>query len=702
MITGTLLLIVALACKIISVQIGEDVITQNRGKSTRSYEEVLPPQRGRIMTCDEALLTNNVVRFSLVGDYYHLVDVNNITWPLAYAKAFRNNEWKELEAKKDGEKKKEEIAKLEFAQEKIVKKMRMSMLSQLKRKEGGNTDGISTYARVKKNFDLLCTIYNKKDKEDSTKKSAIKDNHDEAKVREYVNEYGKYAASVLGYVLDDKTEKQFYDMLTQDAVEKKRQNIVVASNLTLEEKQKLEEVIRRTHLLGFRFEIDNKRVYNMPDTLVHVTGYMGFPDNSTHIYKPVPLAGVEQYMNNYLTGYNGVTEYARDARGRIIPSANARFRPASHGLNVKLTIDLKLQAIAEEELDKAMAINSQGRRCDAGCIIMIEVKTGRILAMASRPTYNLQTRKDLGKGASNFALSLYQPGSTFKIVPAVAALRNKASVDTMVSANTLAIPGSKVTAKGRGGSLPIWQMLQKSDNAAAVNTGKIAKASGLKETLLELGFLNKTGIELPNDPAGSSQDVKNMANFMNVCYGYAVTVTPLQMAMCYAAIANNGKRMKAHLVEGVYNNEGVCVERFEPTVAAEVLGEAAAKSLVRALHTVTQPGGTGTMASISGVNVAGKTGTAKKTSAGGYASSNYVASFIGMVPMEDPEIVCAVVIDNPSRHDVGIGGGTVAAPVFRDVMSRALVLRKVQGLAPDSAVKKDKPASPTVVQAQRR
>ena len=457
---------------------------------------------------------------------------------------------------------------------------------------------------------------------------------------------------------------------------KGRQYYPIAKDLPEDVADSLRELIAENHLKGFRFENKIKRWYTSPDLATHVIGYTGEEKyenlKGKTAFRQIGKFGIESAMEEYLRGTDGYWDHLKIP----MPGEEGSMVPPVHGLNVQLTLDMGIQAIVEEELDAALETYISKR----GCIVVLEPKTGELLAMASRPHFNLNRKEGLAEGAMNYALQgIYEPGSTFKIVAAAGALNER-----LVSPETLIYCHNGLYQEGRlripdhhpYGMLPVWGVLQKSSNIGAF---KIARQLGTKrfyEYAHQLGFGSDTSILLSGESAGTVRDTNNLIDFSRASYGYALNVTPLQVAAAYGAIANGGEWVRPRVIRSIIANDGTVLERYRPEVERRVLREEVAEQLRDALVTVVETGGTATRAAVSGFNVAGKTGTAIRIEKGRYqkppfaSESHYTVSFAGMMPAEDPAFVCLVVIDDPLTNEVKRYGGTIAAPTFAKVAER--------------------------------
>lgn len=611
--------------------------------------EVLHPQRGRIMDANEEILTNNMHSSTLVADGYHLNDPKTISWALAYSKAVHSSLWAEMETEKE--------------REKLVSGFRSKILGQAASKKDGSKE--HNLAKI-----LLEEPAEGPEGVDMARKK-LEELYEPDMVKKYVQAHLEYAAKVISPFLPDVTEQDIINAVEKDGEIPKRR-IVIAKNLSEEKAELLREAIQNARVQGFRFETSSRRIYSVPECMAHILGYIA--QTTTSGTEPIALAGLEKQLDDQLMGHNGIREFRKDSRGRIIPSADSRFKDAVDGLNVRLTVNMEYQTIVEEELDAALSFYTDQTHKPRGCIIIVEPKTGNILAMASRPHYNLNTREGLQEGAYHFAVqSLYEPGSTFKIVSVTSAVDSgKATFDTMINCTPYIVPGSRpVTDKPRFYSaLTVAGVLKKSSNPGAFRIALRAGWPTYKKYFDLYGFSSKTGIELPGETNSQCQDGSNFVNFSRISFGYSLMVSPLQVAMAYAAIANDGVRMRPRLVDGIYVDD----KNFQtspPVEVCRVMSVKTARGLKNALFHVTDLDGTAKRARIEGYNIGGKTGTAHKVKpTGGYFENRYTVSFVGMLPVEDPAFVCLVVIDDPTSKHCHPGGGSVCAPVFQKLATR--------------------------------
>ena len=466
-----------------------------------------------------------------------------------------------------------------------------------------------------------------------------------------------------------------------------RNQIVLAKGMNFDTADKIRKAVSEARLRGLMVQSDLRRSYVMPEMLCHVLGYVDHENKG--------MSGVEAYFQSYLSGVDGFREYRHNARGQVLPNEDDRYMAPKHGLNLKLTIDMRLQTIVEQELDKGM----RHFRAKRGCMIVVDPKTGDILAMVSRPAFDLNTKELIthkgkfkrgevkdedGKpltGDFNFACQTrYEPGSTFKVL-AVTSVVDKGlmGINGWVNCEPFSVGFGSRPISDRPfnyHSLPVWGVLKKSSNPGAARIAIVAKWQNFKEYLEKFGLNKPAGIELPSGGACLLADGSNIVNYSRIAYGYSVAVSPLHMAMVYATIANDGVRMKPRLIDKIIAADGTIYDECAPQEICRVMKSSTARDLRFALETVTERKGecgrgTATAAAIPGFRIGGKTGTAKKVKAGGgYTENLYTVSFAGVLPINDPRLVVMTVIDEPHPTDCNPGGGTVAAPIFRAAAER--------------------------------
>ncbi len=426
------------------------------------------------------------------------------------------------------------------------------------------------------------------------------------------------------------------------------------------------KLLRELDLPGIGFTEESRRHYPKGSLASHILGISGV-DNTG-------LEGIDFFYNDLIGGTKGRIIIEHDGGGRPIPEATHKFIPPIDGANLVLTIDETIQYIIEREISKVF----EERNAKSACAIVIDTKTGEILGMTSRPTFDPNKYGEYPvKNRRNFAINdAYEPGSTMKIVTSAIALEEK-----VVSADRkFFCPGYvKVGRETIGcsdrkahGSQVFPEVVENSCNVAFVEIGLDIGIATFFKYLGDFGFGQATGVDLPGEALGILVNPKEakQIDLATMSMGQANAVTPIQLLNAVAAVANDGKLMQPHLVKQVIDNDGEVIKSYNPKVIKEVISPEVSKEL-RAILEGVVTNGTGRNAYIEGYRVAGKTGTAQKVSpTGGYMTNEYVASFIGFAPADEPRIACIVVVDAPQGYPYY--GGWVAAPAFREIIKDTL------------------------------
>jgi len=464
--------------------------------------------------------------------------------------------------------------------------------------------------------------------------------------------------------------------------------VPVAKDLPEDVADNLREAVNKHWIQGFEFQNSIKRWYTSPNLATHLTGFTGEIEEANEDGKNqtrvVGRFGVESSMEEFLAGRDGWREHCRDARGLVVPGNSSSLLPPRAGLNVQLTIDMGLQAIVEEELDACLAEFESVR----GAVILMDPKTGEILAMVSRPHFDLNHKQNIAENGFNYAIqAIYEPGSTFKIVSTAGVLNEGVATPfTSVFCHNGNYSEGKIQVPDHHpyGNLTLEGVLIKSSNIGAYKFARQLGAKRFFEYTERWGFGRKTGVLLSGESSGIARNTNNAVDFSRASYGYALNVTPLQMACAYSVIAGDGKLLKPRIVKALVANDGTVVETYPPEVVREVLKPETARKMRDALAKVTLTGGTATLAAVPGYKVAGKTGTAKKHNPNGrgYLANSYTVSFAGMLPAENPAFVGIVVIDDPRTNKVSRYGGTIAAPAFGRIAARAAAYMNLQPTEP--------------------
>ena len=464
----------------------------------------------------------------------------------------------------------------------------------------------------------------------------------------------------------------------------------IAKDLPEDVADQLRETVERHCIEGFEFENSIKRWYSAPKLATHLIGFTGESeetDDEGKIHtRELGRFGIESSMENFLAGRDGWREQFRDARGLVVPGNATSLKPPRAGLNVKLTIDMGIQSIVEEELDANLAEFESKR----GAVILMDPKSGEVLAMASRPNFDLNEKQDIAENGYNYAIqAIYEPGSTIKIVATSGALNEGlVTPQTMIDCHNGFYQSGSVLVKDEhpAGMLSFEGVLQHSNNIGTYGIGRKLGVTRFYEYLHGYGFGRKTGIQLSGESSGIARNTNNDSDFSHACYGYASSVTPMQLACAYSAIASDGKLRKPHIIKSLVANDGTVVEDYSSEVIKDVIKPKTAVQMREALEKVVLTGGTATRAAVPGFRVAGKTGTVQKHNPkGGYLQNSYIVSFAGMMPAQDPAFVCVVVIDDPRTQKVTRFGGTIAAPAFSKIATRVAAHMNLQPTEPISS-----------------
>lgn len=443
-----------------------------------------------------------------------------------------------------------------------------------------------------------------------------------------------------------------------------------------------EEAIRTLNFPGVYLTKDSKRHYPQGAYLSHVLGFAGIDNQG--------LMGLESFYDDKLKGVPGSLSFFSDAKGNRLDTLADEYSPPQDGLHMKTTINAKVQSIMERELDLADAKYNP----DSAMAIAVNPKTGGILGMTTRPNFHPEYYQDVDSDVFDKNLpiwSTYEPGSTFKIITLAAALEEDVvdlEEDEYYDNGYIEIGGTRINSWKRGGHghQTYLEVVQNSSNPGFVNLGLMLGAEKLFTYIENFGFGKKTGIDLQGEGSGILFDLENVGplELATTSFGQGVSVTPIQQVMAVSAAVNGGYLYKPHIAsEWIDPITEETVERHEPQVKAKVISDSTSEKLRYALESVVAQG-TGRAAYVEGYRVGGKTGTAQKVGPDGrYMQNNYIVSFIGFAPADDPEIVVYVAIDNP-KNTVQFGG-VVAAPIVGRVIDDSLnvmgVDRRTDGIA---------------------
>ncbi|WP_459077256.1 peptidoglycan D,D-transpeptidase FtsI family protein [Actinomadura chokoriensis] len=391
-------------------------------------------------------------------------------------------------------------------------------------------------------------------------------------------------------------------------------------------------------------------------------------------------AGLESSLNDVLAGRAGWQRVEISLEGQHIPMGEDQKRPSVPGRGIRLTLELDLQFMAQEAIEKQ--VRATGAR--SGTVIVMDPRTGRLLAMASAPGFdpNRYAESDRSRWGSPLVQDAYEPGSTGKVVTAAAVMEHGGvtpqtpyTVPYMIKKYDVKFHDSHPHAPER---LTFAGVLAKSSNVGTIMASESITPQRLYQTLRDFGFGQKTGLQLPGETPGLLEPPNKWwgTDRYPIAFGQTVSVNAVQMASVYATIANGGVRVAPTLVEGTVGED----DRFTPAPAPQrrqVISRKTARQISDMLEGVTTDEGTAPKAQIKGYRVAGKTGTAEIVNprCGCYRGGGYTASFAGFAPADDPQLVVQVVLQDPKRGSHY--GGDAAAPVFKDVMSFALQSQKI-------------------------
>jgi penicillin-binding protein 2B len=444
------------------------------------------------------------------------------------------------------------------------------------------------------------------------------------------------------------------------------------------------EKVRELNLEGIDLIKQRKRYYPAEDMAANIIGYTDKEGK--------PRLGVEHFHNESLSGTPGSFRFIKDLKGYRIPNGIKDYTPASHGDNVVLTVDMTIQHFVEKALDTA----AQKYNPKNMIAIVSRPSTGEVLAMAVRPNFNpneywnFESFNDFRNSAINYT---FEPGSTFKIVTLAAAIE-EGVFEPNAMYKSGRITGDFGTIRDHNGGrgwgenqmISYFEGVLRSSNVAFVKMGYEGLGKDrLYSYIDKFGFGRNTGIDIPNEMSGVFAKRPYARDVANTTFGQGMSVTAIQQVAALSAIANGGKLMKPYIVKEIRDSgTDQPIVTNEPKVVSQVISEDTAQKTRLILEKVVEDPdkGTGHRAFIEGYRVAGKTGTAQIIKDGQYIEHKYIASFIGFAPADDPELVIYVMVEEPDI-DGPYGGGSVAAPIFKDIMWNSLrylrVAPEVQG-----------------------
>ena len=417
-----------------------------------------------------------------------------------------------------------------------------------------------------------------------------------------------------------------------------------------------------------------RRYYPAGEIAGHLVGFTNVDDNGQE--------GLELEFNHWLSGESGSKRVLKDRLGRAVENVES-IDPPKHGKDLRTSIDLRLQYLAYRTLKAAV----QQHKAESGSIVIINVKTGEVLAMVNQPTYNPNDRTQYSaERYRNRAITdIFEPGSSIKPLILAAAIesgRYRASSMVDTSPGFVVVGPKKIEDPRNLGRVSLTTVLSRSSNVGATKIAMSLEPDQLWNVMAKFGLGSLTSSGFPGESAGLLTHYNDWRKISQatLAYGYGVSVTPLQLAQAYAALGDAGNLRPVSLIKLDQPNDG-----------QQIIGEETATAICHMMEEVVRPGGSGFAAGVDGYRIAGKTGTSWKSAAGGYSEDKYFSIFAGLAPASDPRLAAVVVINEPTGDQYY--GGEVAAPVFSAVMTESL---RLLAIAPDSL-----PAAPagSLVQA---
>lgn len=417
--------------------------------------------------------------------------------------------------------------------------------------------------------------------------------------------------------------------------------------------------IRELKIPGVGLKSESRRYYPAGEVSAHLVGVTGIDGHG--------LEGVERSYDNWLTGEAGKQTIRKDRYGRVVE--NIAYEDRQEGKSLELTIDQRLQAIAYRAIKQAVA----DHRATSGSAVMLDVKTGAVLAMVNAPSYNPNNRSDWQsyKMRNRIITDSLEPGSTVKPFVILAALENGvATKDTVIDTGNgiLQVGGSRVRDTSKVGKADLTEILKKSSNIGVTKLSMEMPVEAILGMYNSVGLGEPSGLNLVGEVTGifPTRSRWSPIERATLSFGYGLSITPIQLVHAYATLGNEGMYEPIHIIKS-----------NDRDMAKQVVSKQHAREVLNMLETVTQKGGSARRAAVPGYRVGAKTGTSRKATAGGY-SDEYITYTAGVAPVSDPRIAFVVVVNEPQGDDYY--GGSVASPVFSEIMKGAL---QILNVAPD-------------------
>ena len=408
---------------------------------------------------------------------------------------------------------------------------------------------------------------------------------------------------------------------------------------------------------------EGKRYYPYDTLLSHTIGYVGIDNQG--------LSGLELKYDEYLTGASGAIKYFSDAKGNKLDKSNVYSEP-TNGMDMYLTINYEIQAAVERELNNAM----QKYNADGAWAIVMNPNNGEILAISSKPDFSPTNYKNYSVETINRNHAIwatYEPGSTFKIITLAASVEEKTVDllnDTFHDSGSITVDGARIKCWRHGGhgTQTYLQVVQNSCNPGFVSLGNKLGKERLFKYINDFGFGKKTGIDLNGESSGILFNLNKVGpvELATTAFGQGISVSAIQQITAVSAAVNGGTLYKPYVVKRIVEpNTNEIIKETKPTIVRKVISNETSNTVRMTLETVVAYG-TGRNAYIEGYRVGGKTGTAQKVQNGVYMHGNYILSFIGFLPADNPQAVVYVAVDNPKG--VVQYGGTISAPIAKNIM----------------------------------
>ncbi|HEY5616082.1 MAG TPA: penicillin-binding transpeptidase domain-containing protein [Bacteroidota bacterium] len=451
--------------------------------------------------------------------------------------------------------------------------------------------------------------------------------------------------------------------------------------------------LESTRLEGIVVINEPKRLYHYDELAGQLVGFTDIDNNG--------ISGLEMQFENEMRGTEGSVVMQRDGLGRARPSADYPQIDPVNGNHIILTIDLAFQSIVEEELKRGLALNN----ADAGLAVMLNPKTGEILALANVPGINPNqyTTYDLAHSKNRVVTNMFEPGSVFKIVTASAAYEyDLVPPDRAYNAEhgkwKVNLPGGKyrfINDTHEHDVLTFQEAIEVSSNIVMAKVSPLIGPERFYRQARDFGFGIPTGVDMPGEVRGRLKKPQEWSgtSLQSMSYGYEVAATPLQIVAAYAAVANKGILMKPYILSQVKDQDGDFVRERKPQVIRHVVSEQTANMLTAAFEGAVERGSAKDVR-IEGMRIAGKTGTSRKYIDGKYSIESYTSSFAGYFPADDPQIVCLVMMDNPRSK--GYYGGITSGPIFKAIAERIINTTSRFGKTPEKQSSESKLAGITI------